>query len=71
MQKCIQLWLEFLTTIDSEDVGYVCNLPDAFKKEGLNVRFSGEYRAYDQVPKTMLGGQTFYYLKVSQMKKMQ
>jgi hypothetical protein len=28
---------------DSHDVGYVCNLPLEFQKEGLEVQFSGRY----------------------------
>ncbi len=62
-----QYILRVLNSFDSHDVGYVCNLPLEFQKEGLEVRFSGRYFKYD---KQVFGvaGDKFYYLAVDKIK---
>ena len=58
-------------TIDSEDIGLPCNLPEEFKKEGLKVKFSGKYRDFGKQPSSnqvpIFVGQVYYYLELSQI----
>lgn len=52
-------------TVDVVDVGVVCGtLPEALRKEGAKVRFSGTYKAYPNPP-TAPAGYTTYYLEVA------
>ena len=55
-------------TYDSVDVGYVCNLPEAFWQAGLQVEFSGSYYENDDVPASF-GGFENYYLTVTKIAK--
>ena len=60
-------------TIDSQDVGVVCNVPEGIDTSNLDgssmtVIFSGKYKEYDKVPQQMTGGQTFYYLTLDKIK---
>ncbi|GAA4419494.1 hypothetical protein GCM10023187_53860 [Nibrella viscosa] len=57
-------------TIDSEDLGITCNLPLSLKKDGLKVKFDGEYRKYDGIPAFKGSGQEYYYLKLTHIKKL-
>ncbi len=41
-------------TYDSQNVGFVCNLPASLQKEGVSINFDGEYRPHGKKP--MLGG---------------
>jgi hypothetical protein len=56
-------------TIDSQDIGVVCNLPSSLKSDGIVISFGGEYRKYDKQPIKIFGGQTFYYLKLTKIVK--
>lgn len=48
-------------TSDTEQVGYVCNMPEKFKKDGLLVRFIGDYyHAYKYFQKTHAGEIVMY-----------
>jgi hypothetical protein len=52
-------------TIDSEDIGFVCNLPEEYQHDGFRVRFSGSYYEYDEkYGRPAVGGQTYYYLEL-------
>ena len=49
---------------DSQTIGYVCNIPDKFKRIGLKVKFSGEYyHAYKYI-KMRSAGETVLYLRL-------
>ena len=50
-------------TYDSQNVGFVCNLPASLQKEGVSIMFDGEYRPHGKKP--MLGGLKYYYLKLT------
>jgi hypothetical protein len=53
-------------TYDSVWLGVVCNLPDAYKVDGKNVVFSGEYRNASDLPQiTNFAGEVTYYLFLS------
>ncbi len=55
-------------TIDVVDVGVVCGeLPEALRKEGAKVVFSGTYKAYPKPPAAP-AGYTTYYLEASSVK---
>ncbi len=55
-------------TIDVVDVGVVCGtLPDALRKEGAKVVFSGTYKTYPNPP-VAPAGYTTYYLDASSVK---
>lgn len=62
-----QYIVRVLNSFDSHDVGYVCNLPLEFQKEGLAVRFSGRYFEYDKQA-FGVAGDKFYYLAVDEIK---
>lgn len=54
-------------TLDSYVTGVICDLPEAFKKDGLKVLFSGEYKTGcgRLVPST--GGEEIYFLHLTQI----
>ncbi len=54
-------------SFDSHDVGYLCNLPLEFQKEGLEVQFSGRYFEYGKQA-FGVAGDKFYYLAVDEVK---
>lgn len=55
-------------TVDVVNVGVVCGeLPDAVRKEGTKVLFSGTYKVYPNPPAAP-GGYTTYYLELSSVK---
>ena len=54
-------------TYDSEDVGFVCALPKSLQQDGKQVVFTGTYRAYTGTSRPILGGQTYYYLDLTQV----
>lgn len=55
-------------TIDVVTVGVLCGeLPEALRKEGSKVLFSGTYKAYPNPPAAP-GGYTIYYLELSNVK---
>ena len=55
-------------SIDDQWIGYVCNMPDTFKRATLKVRFSGAYyRANQYIPVTT-GGQNNLYLQLSSIR---
>ena len=56
-------------TTDSQLFGYVCNMPDDFKKSGLKVLFSGEYyHAYKDIKPTGHDGQALLYLRLKSLR---
>ncbi len=53
---------------DSVDLGVVCGaLPAALQVANKPVLFSGTYRAYNNPPKSPLGGQAYYYLELTKV----
>jgi hypothetical protein len=54
-------------TIDSQDVGFVCTLPENLQQDGQRVVFSGTYRAYTGNAPSGPVGQTYYYLDLRQV----
>ena len=54
---------------DSEYLGFVCDLPDAFKKQGLKVQFSGRYyHAWKYIAREY-AGETVLYLSLTALQK--
>lgn len=54
-------------TYDSKDVGFVCNLPDVYKKDGLIVRFTGKYFKYNEVYTSRIPGENYYTLELNRI----
>lgn len=55
-------------TIDAANIGFVCNLPDELKREGLSVTLDGEYYEIDKVINTpRAGGHVYYYLQLTKV----
>lgn len=52
-------------TYDSVDIGFVCNIPDSLKKDGLKLQFDGQYFEYDGTEKSPFIGTTYYYVSLS------
>ncbi len=52
-------------TIDSQDVGVVCNMPAEYEIDGLSVHFSGAYYQFDREVLSGIAGQEFYYLRLT------
>lgn len=53
---------------DSQTIGYVCNMPDKFKRATLKVRFSGKYyHAYQHINR-INAGETILYLRLESIK---
>lgn len=53
---------------DSKTVGYVCNMPDKFKRVTLKVRFSGKYyHAYKYINQVS-AGETILYLRLDSIR---
>ncbi|MGV3561366.1 MAG: hypothetical protein ACO1O2_24630 [Larkinella arboricola] len=56
-------------TYDSQGIGFLCNLPDSLKQNGRLVHFDGHYYKYDEGRTPNVGGTTYYYLKITNLKK--
>lgn len=56
---------------DLQDVGVICNLPEQFKKNDIEVIFSGAYYKYDGEVKNKIPGQRFYYLELNHIKALE
>ncbi len=56
--------IQVATSMDSADMGLACNLPKAYQKEQLKVRFSGKYYAYSKTVNAP-AGYRHYYLTVN------
>ena len=54
---------------DSQDIGVICNITDNYKKEGLEVLFSGNYYTCNEFSPS-IPGQTYYFLEVTKMKSL-
>ena len=54
-------------TFDSQDVGFVCNLPNNLQQDGQKVVFSGTYRTYTGNAPFGPVGTTYYYLDLRQV----
>lgn len=52
-------------TYDAQLVGILCSIPESYRKDGLQVTFSGEYKPFDKEPEQRFPGQTYYYLSLS------
>ena len=52
-------------TIDSVVLGFVDDLNDEFKQDGLKVIFSGTYEKSDNNPRPRIGGQDIYSLTLT------
>jgi len=52
-------------TYDSQDVGVSCNLPESYKKEGVEIIFNGKYYQYPRQVEGKIPGQTYYILELS------
>ena len=56
------------SNLDALDLGFVCNLPDEYKEEGLQITFSGKYYHLKESLK-LTAGSSSYYLDLSQLEK--
>lgn len=54
-------------TIDAQDVGFVCALPENLRQDGQKVVFSGTYRTYTGNAPFGPVGTTYYYLDLRQV----
>ncbi len=54
--------------MDSADMGLTCNLPKAYQKAQLKVRFNGKYYAYDK-PVNAPAGYRHYYLTLNSVEQ--
>ncbi len=54
-------------TYDCSDIGIPYNMPDEYKKEGLEILFSGNYYKCDDFP-PRIPGVTYYYLELTEIK---
>ncbi|ADQ16298.1 hypothetical protein [Leadbetterella byssophila] len=50
---------------DLVDVGFVCNMNDSLRKDGLKLQFDGQYFKYNGKEKPAFAGTTYYYLSIS------
>lgn len=60
--------IQVATSMDSADMGLTCNLPKAYQKAQLKVRFSGQYYA-DARPVNAPVGYQHYYLTIDSISK--
>lgn len=57
-------------TIDQQNTCLIeGDFPNEFKKEGLEVVFSGKIYQNASTPKSIMGGQEVYWLKISKIQK--
>ena len=57
-------------TYDSQNIGLVCGeLPEEFRKPGLQVRFSGKFKSICEDNKALVGGHVYYYLHVTEIEE--
>ena len=55
-------------SVDSQWIGYVCNMPNEFKRGGLKVTFSGKYyHAYKYVKHLGIDGHPQFYLQLEKI----
>jgi len=67
LEKVYTIVVTMPHTIDSQDVGIICNLPKSLEEEGKQISFDGEYRTYSKQPIKIFAGQTYYYLKLTRI----
>lgn len=65
-----QLMLSYYVpgTIDSQWTGVVCNLPNEYRVFGKQVTFSGEFRDAKNTLRPVFGGESMYYLYLTDIK---
>ena len=63
------IYVSVAGTYDTQYVGVPCALPEEFKKDGLQVVLSGAYMDYGSQPAGAMAGQTYYYLKLSNIRE--
>lgn len=56
-------------TYDSQDIGIPCDMPDNYKKEGIEILFSGNYFKCKEFSPS-IPGQTYYYLELIKIKSL-
>ncbi|HYK76771.1 MAG TPA: hypothetical protein VEV16_07330 [Daejeonella sp.] len=54
-------------TYDSQDVGFVCNLPEKYRVDGLKIVFSGKYFKYENKDLQQIPGQSYYILELDEI----
>jgi hypothetical protein len=54
---------------DSQDIGIPCDMPYSYKKEGLEILFSGNYFKCAEFSPT-IPGQTYFYLELTSIKSL-
>lgn len=67
-EKQYAVYVTIPGTIDSRDVGFICDKLDSLKKEELVIEFSGNYYDYKENAKPPMGGLTYYYLDITDYK---
>lgn len=63
------IYVSIPITYDSQDLGFVCHLPDSLRKEGLSIIFDGKYHTYEKDRLPPLGGQVYYYLTLDKVRR--
>lgn len=66
-EKAFNIVVTIPNTYDSQDIGFVCELPENLEQDGTKVIFSGDYRDYGK--HAAIGGQEYYYLTLSKIEK--
>ena len=66
-EKAFNIVVTIPNTYDSQDIGFVCELPENLKQDGAKVIISGDYRGYGK--QAAIGGQKYYYLSLSKIEK--
>jgi hypothetical protein len=68
-QQKYAIYIGISGTYDSQIVAVLCEVPEKFKKEGIQVLFSGKYRQFGKQPENSLPGQIYYYLQLTNIKE--
>lgn len=67
-EELYAIYVSMPGTYDSQDVGFLCEVPDDLRKDGLTVNFSGSYYPYKEDRKPPTGGTEYYFLELKKYK---
>lgn len=67
-EELYAIYVSIPGTFDSQDIGFICEVPDDLKKDGLIVYFSGSYYSYKEDRKPPVAGAKYYFLDLKEYK---
>jgi hypothetical protein len=67
-EKRYAVYVSIPGTVDSQDVGFLCDNLNTLKKDNLSITFTGEYHSYLEDRKPPVGGQKYYFLEIKKFK---